>query len=120
MATASTTAGIGRCGQVARPNDPSSQNSTAWVACGLPGKIRKLVTDSNSADSTTPHKISCVGARPRPERETRNTAAIAPSAPSTLPAEIAHTPSDANTPNSSTAVAPTLAPDETPSTNGSA
>ena len=120
MAAASTIAGIGSCGQLARPNDPSSQNSTAWVACGLPRKIRKLVTDSNSADSTTPHKISWVGASARPVRETRNTAPIATSAPSTLPAEIAHTPSEAKAPNSSTAVAPTLAPDETPSRNGSA
>ena len=90
------------------------------MACGFPRKIRKLVTDSNRADKTTPHKISCVGARPRPLRETANTAAIAASAPRMLPAEIAHTPSDANTPSSSTAVAPTLAPDDTPSRNGSA
>ena len=90
------------------------------MACGLPRKIRKLVTDSNRADSTTPHKMSWVGASARPWRETRKTAAIAPSAPSTLPAEMAQTPSEANAPNSSTAVAPTLAPDETPSRNGSA
>ena len=37
-----------------------------------------------------------------------------------LPAEIAHTPSEANAPSSSTAVAPTLAPADTPSKNGSA
>jgi hypothetical protein len=120
MDTARTMTGIGNCGQVASPKEPSSQNSTDWVACGLPRKIRKLVTDSNSADSTTPHKISWVGASARPLRETRKTAAIAPKAPSTLPTEIAHTPSEANAPNSSTAVAPTLAPDETPSRNGSA
>jgi hypothetical protein len=113
-------AGIGSWFQLARPNEPSSQNSTAWVACGFPRKIRKLVTDSNSAESTTPHKMSWVGASPGPDRETRNTAAIAASAPSTLPTEIAHTPSEANAPSSSTAVAPTLAPDDTPSRNGSA
>ena len=45
---------------------------------------------------------------------------MAARAPSTLPTEIAQTPSDANTPSSSTAVAPTLAPDDTPSRNGSA
>jgi len=37
-----------------------------------------------------------------------------------LSAEIAHTPSEANAPSRSTAVAPTLAPDDTPSRNGSA
>jgi len=76
--------------------------------------------DSNSADSTTPHKISWVGASPCPLRETANTAAIAARAPRMLPAEIAQTPSEANVPSSSTAVAPTLAPDDTPSRNGSA
>ena len=90
------------------------------MACGLPRKIRKLVTDSNRADRTTPHRINWVGASWRPVRETRNTAAMAPSAPSTLPTDRAHTPSDANAPNSSTAVAPTLAPEDTPSRNGSA
>ena len=33
--------------QVAFPNEPSSQNSTDWVACGLPRNSRKLATDSN-------------------------------------------------------------------------
>ena len=37
---------------------PSSQKSTDWVAWGLPRKIRKLVTDSKRAESTTPHKMS--------------------------------------------------------------
>src|SRR3984957_10881962 len=98
MAAARAIAGIGSCGQVARPKDPRSQNKTDWVACGLPRKIRKLVTDSNRADKTTPHKMSWVGASARPWRETRKTAAIAPRAPSTLPAEIAQTPSEANAP----------------------
>ena len=43
-----------------------------------------------------------------------------PRAPSTLPTESAHTPSDAKAPKSSTEVAPTLAPEDTPSRNGSA
>jgi hypothetical protein len=86
----------------------------------LPPKIRKQVTDSNSTESTTPHKISWVGDSARSWRETRNTAPIAIRAPSTLPAEIAQAPSEANAPNSSTAVAPTLAPEDTPSRNGSA
>ena len=120
MAAARAIAGIGSCGQVARPNDPSSQNSTDCVACGLPRKIRKLVTDSNRAESTTPHKMSWVGASARPVRDTKKTAAMAPSAPITLPTEIAHTPSEAKAPNRSTAVAPTLAPEDTPSRNGSA
>src|SRR5580698_541306 len=120
MAAARAIAGIGSCGQVARPKDPSSQNRTDWVACGLPRKIRKLVTDSNMAESTTPHKISWVGASPRPDCDTPNTTAMATCAPRTLPTEIAQTPSDANAPSSRTAVAPTLAPDETPSRNGSA
>src|SRR5580658_7894426 len=111
MAAARAIAGIGSCGQVARPKDPSSQNSTDWVACGLPRKIRKLVTDSNIAESTTPHKINWVGESARPCRDTRKTAAIAASAPSTLPTEIAHMPSEAKAPNSRTAVAPTLAPE---------
>jgi hypothetical protein len=37
-----------------------------------------------------------------------------------LPNDSAHKPSDANAPNSNTEVAPTLAPDEIPSRNGSA
>ena len=120
MATTRQMAGIGSWVQLAFPNEPSSQNSTDWVAWGLPRKIKKLVTDSNSAESTTPHRISWVGASWRPVRETRNTAAMAPSAPSTLPTESAQIPSEANAPNSSTAVAPTLAPEDTPSRNGSA
>ena len=39
----SASAGIGSWGQLALPNEPSSQNRTDWVACGLPRKIRKLV-----------------------------------------------------------------------------
>ena len=120
MATTRQRAGMGSWVQLAFPNEPSSQNRTDWVAWGLPRKIRKLVTDSNRAESTTPHRISWVGANCRPVRETRNTAAIAPRAPRTLPTESAHTPSEANAPNSSTAVAPTLAPEDTPSRNGSA
>jgi hypothetical protein len=64
--------------------------------------------------------MSWVGDRVRPWRDTRKTAAIAPSAPSTLPKEMAQKPSEAKAPNSSTAVAPTLAPEDTPSRNGSA
>ena len=40
--------------------------------------------------------------------------------PRTLPTEMAQIPSDAKAPKSSTAVAPTLAPEETPRRNGSA
>ena len=61
-----------------------------------------------------------MGANWRPVRDTRNTAAMAPMAPSTLPTDSAHNPSEAKAPNSSTAVAPTLAPEDTPSRNGSA
>src|SRR5580658_5809257 len=120
MTAARAITGIGSWFQLASPNEPSSQNSTDWVAWGLPRKMRKLVTDSNIADRTTPHRISWVGASCRPFRDTRNTAAMAASAPRTLPTEIAHIPSDANAPRSRTAVAPTLAPDDTPSRNGSA
>ncbi len=45
---------------------------------------------------------------------------MAPMAPSTLPTDRAHTPREANAPKSNTAVAPTLAPEDTPSRNGSA
>src|ERR1700733_8188103 len=48
------------------------------------------------AESTTPHKISWVGASPRPDCDTPNTTAIATSAPITLPTDIAKTPTDAN------------------------
>jgi hypothetical protein len=81
--------------------------------------MRKLVTDSKSAESTTPHKMSWVGASCLPVRDTRKTADIAAKAPSTLPNEIAHTPREAKAPNSRTAVAPTLAPEEIPRRNGS-
>ena len=53
---------MGNCVQFALPNDPRSQKSTDWVAWGLPRKIRKLVTDSKSAESTTPQRMSWVGA----------------------------------------------------------
>ena len=45
---------------------------------------------------------------------------MAAMAPRTLPTDRAHTPREANAPNSNTAVAPTLAPEDTPSRNGSA
>jgi len=53
-------------------------------------------------------------------RATAKTSTIASRAPAMLLTERAQSPRDANTPNSSTAVAPTLAPDDTPSRNGSA
>src|SRR6202034_228924 len=120
MATTKARAGIGSWGQLAFPNDPSSQNSTDWVACGLPRKIKKLVTDSKSAESTTPTKMSWVGASWWRERDTRKTAPIAPRAPRMLPKETAQIPSEAKAPNRSTAVAPTLAPEEIPSGRGAA
>ena len=45
---------------------------------------------------------------------------VAANAPSTLPADKAQTPAEASAPNSSTAVAPTLAPLPMPSRYGSA
>ena len=45
---------------------------------------------------------------------------MAAMAPRTLPTDRAHTPREANAPKSNTAVAPTLAPEDTPSRNGSA
>ena len=114
MPTTRAMNGMGNCVQLALPKDPRSQKSTDWVAWGLPRKIRKLVTDSNSAESTTPQRMSWVGASWRPWRETRNTAAMAAMEPRTLPTEMAQIPSEAKAPKSSTAVAPTLAPEETP------
>src|SRR5579859_7922939 len=114
MATARAVVGTSSCDQSAFPKEPSSQNSTDCVAWGLPLKIKKLVTDSNSDESTTPHRISWDGANSRPLRDTRNTAPMAANAPATLPADRAHTPSDAKAPNRRTDVAPTLAPEDTP------
>ena len=53
-------------------------------------------------------------------RETRNTAAIAASAPSTLPAEIAHTPERRERPEQQHRGRADAGPDDTPSRNGSA
>ena len=66
MPTTSAMAGMGNCVQFALPKEPRSQKSTDWVAWGLPRKIRKLVTDSKSAESTTPQRMSWVGASWRP------------------------------------------------------
>ena len=120
MASTRAVAGMGSWVQLAFPNDPSNQKSTDWVAWGLPRKIKKLVTDSKRAESTTPHKINWVGASCWLLLEMRKTVAMAARAPSTLPTEIAQMPSEAKAPNSRTAVAPTLAPEDTPRRNGSA
>lgn len=40
ITAASAITGMGNWFQLASPNDPISQNSTACVACGLPRKIR--------------------------------------------------------------------------------
>ena len=62
MPSTRAAAGMGSWVQVAFPKEPTSQNSTDWVACGLPRNSRKLATASNMAERTTPHRISWVGA----------------------------------------------------------
>lgn len=80
-----------------------------------------MVSASKPYASAVPVRISRSGVSPCvAERATAYTIAIATSAEQNADTDSAHTPSPANAPSRMTALAPTAAPDEIPSTNGSA
>src|SRR5699024_5592588 len=100
---------------------PSSQNITERKASRLSLKnTRKLETDENAADITTPVRINRNGVNPPWAIDTPNTSIVAASAPVNAPNDNAQIPSDAKTPNMITSVAPTPAPAEIPNRYGSA
>ena len=81
---------------------------------------KKLAIAENAEDSTTPDRIRRNGVSPPCAMVMAYTVAVATSAPISAPPERAYNPRLLKRPNVKTAVAPTLAPDDTPSKYGSA
>ena len=120
-ATATTTAGSSSLFHCPPATEPSIQNITPWAArASGPLNTKKLASAENAEDSTTPDRISRNGVSPPCAMVMAYTVAVATSAPISAPPERAYSPRLLKRPNVKTAVAPTLAPDDTPSKYGSA
>ena len=100
---------------------PRSQNNTdcaAWES--LVRSTRKLAIADRADAVTVPVRTNRSGVIPPCSVAMVKTRIAAPNAPIIAPKLSAHTPAPANSPVVMTAVAPTLAPDDTPSRWGSA
>lgn len=114
--TRTTTAVGTRVCQEAPATLPNSQKRTDWADFGsLLWKTRKLDIALKAEDMTTPVRTSRKGLRPPWAMAMPNTAAVATRAPRRAPMYSEYTPKAASVPVVMTAVAPTLAPAETPS-----
>ncbi len=105
---------------MARPKLPSSQNSTTREARGSARKTRKLLNAEKAWAMAMPAGTSRSGLTRPWCWATAKTTTMAASAPSNAAPDNAYSPAAPSEPNSSTAVAPTEAPEDTPSTYGSA
>ncbi len=116
---ATVTAASGSCAQVAPPRLPSSHIIADRAASprAAPNTMT-VVTAPKPYASAVPVRISRSGVRPRGERATAYTSAMAASAETNADTDSAHTPSPASAPSRMTALAPTAAPEEMPRTKG--